>query len=157
MSGLTRVLAFLLLVFGSSLPPERATSTRAVRPDLVVTQVGLAPHYAATGGSLRLSAQVANSGARRAGRSASHYFLSLDRRKDPTDVRLVGRMTVPALGAGKWLEGRVHVAVPATVPVGTYYVVACADGSRRVSERHESNNCRASAQRVLVTAQEAIG
>ncbi len=157
MSGLTRVLAFLLLMFGSSLPPEQATSTRAGRPDLVVTQVGLLPHRAATGGSLRLSAQVANRGAGRARRSTTVYFLSLDLRQDPTDVRLVGRMRVPALGPGKRLGGRVHLAVPTAVPGGAYYVVACVDGNRRISERHESNNCRASAQQVLVAVQDAVG
>jgi hypothetical protein len=157
MSGLTRVLALVLLMFGSSLPSEQTTATRAGKADLVVTRVGPAPERAAAGGSLRLSARVENRGAGRAGRSTNYYFLSLNLRKDPGDVRLVGRMRVPALGPGERFVRRVHLIVPAAVPGGSYYVVTCAEGTRRISERHESNNCRASAQRVRVTAPEAIG
>lgn len=150
MSGLTRVFAFLLLMFGSALPPEQITSTRAGKADLVVTRLG--PAHAAAGGSLHLSTQVRNRGAGRVGRSTISYFLSRHARKDPSDARLVGRMRVPALRPGTTFEGRVHLTVPPAVPGGAYYVVTCADDTERISERNESNNCRVSTQRVRVTA-----
>ena len=150
MSGLTRILAFLLLMFGSSLPPEQITSTRAGKPDLVVSHVGPTPRQAAAGGALRLSPHVANRGAGRAERSTIHYFLSRSTEKDPGDLRLVGRTRVPALGPGVQLERPAHLTVPAAVPSGAYYVVACAEAARRISERREANNCRLSAQRVAI-------
>ena len=40
--------------------------------------------------------------------------------------------------------------MPASAPRGEYFVVACADGTWRVRERDERNNCRASAGRVTL-------
>jgi hypothetical protein len=150
MSGLTRVLALLLLIFGSSLPPEQITTTRAGKADLVVTRVGPTPERAAAGGSVRVSARVENRGAGRAGRSTIHYFLSRSTEKDPGDVRLLGRTRVPALGPGEQLLRRARLTVPAEVTGGAYYVVACAEAAGRISERREANNCRLSAQRVAI-------
>ena len=73
----------------------------------------------------------------------------------------------PAAGAGDTTLGRSRwrklkpkksatvsgtFAVPATVPAGTYYVVACADPAGVVKEKKEQNNCSASAAKVTVVA-----
>jgi hypothetical protein len=40
--------------------------------------------------------------------------------------------------------------VPATLQVGTYSLIACADGTHVVREASERNNCRTAATKVVV-------
>jgi hypothetical protein len=44
----------------------------------------------------------------------------------------------------------VRVRVPTTTPTGSYFVLACADWKKVVTERDEGNNCRASATKVTI-------
>jgi hypothetical protein len=99
----------------------------------------------ASGCGVRLlaSAHVANTGSRRAGRTRVGFFLSSDARRDAAD-RAVGRLRVKPIA-----RGRRRVAVKTFtlggIAPGTYRVIACADVTRRVRERQERDNCRASA------------
>jgi hypothetical protein len=43
--------------------------------------------------------------------------------------------------------------VPAGLKAGAWYVLACADATDAVSERRESDNCRASRSTVALQAQ----
>src|SRR5262245_48486462 len=43
------------------------------------------------------------------------------------------------------------VTIPAATPLGSYYVLACADDAAGVVEADETNNCRASATQLQVT------
>jgi hypothetical protein len=55
------------------------------------------------------------------------------------------------LAAGASSSGSVNnVTVPSSTPVGTYYLLACADDLAAVSEADEANNCRAAAATVVV-------
>jgi CARDB len=99
----------------------------------------------ASGCGVRLlaSAHVANTGSRRAGRTRVGFFLSTDARRNAAD-RAVGRLRVKPIA-----RGRRRVAVETFtlggIAPGTYRVIACADVTRRVRERQERDNCRASA------------
>ena len=44
---------------------------------------------------------------------------------------------------------RAHL-VPATVPAGSYHLIACADSSSAVAETNETNHCVASASQLTV-------
>ena len=68
-----------------------------------------------------------NAGAARPGPSTTRYYLSLDGSKDAGDVLLTGTRSVPALAAGASHTGTVTVTIPATTPLNTYFLLACAD------------------------------
>jgi hypothetical protein len=44
------------------------------------------------------------------------------------------------------------VTIPTTTPLGTYYLLACADDVKKVPESNEKNNCKASASTVTILA-----
>jgi subtilase family serine protease len=64
---------------------------------------------------------------------------------------LTGTRPVPALEPGAVSTGTVTVTVPTTTTVGTYYLLACADGQAVVAESNEANNCIASGIVVEIT------
>jgi parallel beta-helix repeat protein len=122
------------------------------RPDLVVTALGEPPAAIARGGGLAVSDTVRNQSPFQAGASRVQYYLSTDQAKNTGDRLLTGLRAVGVLGADGVSAGSVTVTVPTTMPLGAYYVLACADNAFQVVESHEANNCRASAGRVTVTA-----
>jgi hypothetical protein len=77
------------------------------------------------------------------------YLLSRDRRAGG-DVALAGGRRVGALGAKKSSSGLGRVKVSGRARRGSYFLIACADGARRVRERSEANNCRVARRRVRV-------
>ena len=60
------------------------------------------------------------------------------------DTRLVGRRKVREHGAPRSYSS-------AVMPSAAYYLLACSDAAKRVREKSERNNCRASAARTMVT------
>jgi hypothetical protein len=122
------------------------------RPDLAVTALGNPPASAPRGTSFAITDEVTNHGALGAGPSTTRYYLSLDNRMGSGDRILTGTRAVPAIAAGATFvpPGAVSVTVPATLPAGTYHLLACADDLRRVVETSETNNCRAAATTVVV-------
>ena len=124
-----------------------APASAAGRPDLAVTRLSAA---ATTGGcaadgcgvQLTASVRVVNRGARRAPRARLGFFLSLDARRDGADVAAGGRR-VAAIRSGRRRSAQAALALTGVTP-GTYRLIGCADVTRRVRERRERNNCRAS-------------
>jgi subtilase family serine protease len=57
---------------------------------------------------------------------------------------------VSALAPNATSTGTTTITVPATTPVGTYVLLACADDTSTNVESNESNNCTASAGSVSV-------
>jgi hypothetical protein len=104
------------------------------------------------GGSFNVTDTTKNVGTGPAGASTTRYYLSLDKIKSLDDRLLDGSRAVPALLAGASSSGTVLVTVPPATPLGTYYLLACADDLKVVKESKEGNNCRASASQVQVTA-----
>jgi len=99
----------------------------------------------ASGCSVRLlaSAHVANTGSRRAGRTRVGFFLSSDARRDAADLA-VGRLPVKPIAGGRRRVAVETFTLTGIAP-GGYRVIACADVTRRVREKQERDNCRASA------------
>jgi len=121
------------------------------RPDLAVTAVDRSPATVEAGASFSLRTAVTNRGARRAGASTVVFLLSANRRSDRRDIRLQGRRRVGALNPRRPSRFTRSLRVPAGTAARSYFLLACADGLRRVRERSERNNCRAASRRLAVT------
>ncbi len=77
--------------------------------------------------------------------------MSLNTTKGAGDVLLTGTRAVPQLAAGAASSGGRAVTIPTGAPAGTYFLLACADDQKLVSESNETNNCRASTTTMRVT------
>ena len=121
------------------------------KPDLQVGSISPRSSSVAQGSSLSFADKVVNKGSGRAGPSETRYYLSTDTIRDASDRRLPGRSSVKALDPRATAKGGRSLEVPATVAVGSYYLMACADGAKKVAESNEKNNCRASTSVVNVT------
>jgi hypothetical protein len=120
--------------------------------DLVETTLTNPPATVQQGGSFGVTDTVQNQGAGGAGVSTTRYYFSLDTTKSASDVLLTGSRSVPALAPAATSNGGATVTVPASTPLNTYFLLACADDLGVVSESAEGNNCRASATTVQVQA-----
>jgi hypothetical protein len=119
-------------------------------PDLVVTALSDPPSTIAQGGNFTVSDTTKNIGTGVAGFSTTRYRLSRDNIITSADPLLTGSRSVPSLSPNEESTGSATVTVPTTIPPGTYYLGACADDLKAVSEANEANNCRASTTRVQV-------
>jgi sugar lactone lactonase YvrE len=123
------------------------------RPDLVVTAVSDPPALAMKGSRFAVTDSVANQGPLGADPTTTRYYASANSQWGPEDRLLVGTRAVPALAAGASFPVTptpVTVSIPSNMAAGTYFILACADNTRRVIESSETNNCRASAGQVVV-------
>jgi len=120
-------------------------------PDLVQSAVSNPPPIAAPGSTFSATDTVLNQGGATAPASITRYYLSLDTVNGPADI-LVGARPVPSLAWGASAAGpAVTLTIPASTPLGAYYLLACADDTGVVVELDESNNCRASAATMQLT------
>jgi hypothetical protein len=110
----------------------------AAQPNLVESSLRVSQRAA----SVRVTDVVRNTGPAAAGRSTAGYYLGTLR---------VGNRAVARLGAGAVSRATVTLAIPASLPVGTYRLRACADVTRRVRESSERDNCRTATQAVRIT------
>jgi hypothetical protein len=125
-------------------------------PDLAVSSLAEPPDGVPHAGAWQESYTVANQGNRRAGRTSVRFYLAR-RQHNPRkgDFRLRGNASkarIRKLGAGNELARRIKLRVPASVPNGNYYLVACIDKTHRVRETDEGNNCRITGQVVALGA-----
>jgi len=142
----------LLAVSGSAAtagaPADHAK--KAKKADLVVKSVT----GSVTGRSAAVSATVTNKPGKKKGKkakaSAVAFVLSTDAAVGAGDTTL-GRLATPKLKPKKSATVAGTLAIPATTPAGSYYVVACADADDVVKEKKEQNNCSASTAKVTVT------
>ncbi|NYT07502.1 MAG: hypothetical protein GKC05_04515 [Methanomicrobiales archaeon] len=98
-----------------------------------------APASASPGSRMTVSATVKNSGSTYASYSDTFLYLSDDQVPDPGDTFL-GKVYTPLLTAGSSRTVSTTVTVPSDTRPGTYYLVAVADGARRIAEEDEQNN-----------------
>jgi len=66
-------------------------------------------------------------------------------------VLLTGSRAVPGVAGGATHSGTITVTIPTATPLGTYFLLACADGGNTVIETNETNNCASSGDTVTVT------
>ncbi|MFC7667419.1 CARDB domain-containing protein [Hymenobacter humi] len=118
---------------------------------MLLTQIGASPSRVPAGGSLSLSATVANQGAGPAANAPVGYYLSTNQVLDASD-RLLGTSTGSALAANLTNTGQLLAAVPGNVPAGAYYVLFVADPLNALSETNEANNLAA----LAVTVTQAL-
>jgi hypothetical protein len=108
------------------------------RPDLVAAAIAVSQQ----GTTLSVNDVVRNNGGATARRSTAVYTVG--------GVR-IGARSVPPLRVGATSRASVRLVVPASVAPGSYRLVVCVDGSHRVAEANERNNCRPSTRRIDVT------
>lgn len=132
-----------------------STAAAAAGPDLKVAKVATPADSSYPGGKLAVSLTVANAGTRRAKGSRAGVLLSRDRKRDTRDVQLGSVAIHPLKGHGKARVNGSLTVSRLTAP-GAYHVMACADVKRKVRERSERNNCRATKKVIVIAAAGAL-
>jgi len=122
-----------------------ATQVTVSGPNLVETAVSDPPTTVTPGGTFSVSDTVQNIGTVTAAASTTRYYLSTTTSKSASSILLTGSRSVPSLAPAATSSGNASVTVPSTLPSGTYFLLACSDNTKLVSETNESNNCKASA------------
>ena len=123
---------------------------QVIAPNLRVTALSNPPSSVRRGRTMQVQDSTRNVGLAPAGESVTRYRLSLNGTLGAGDVLLTGARSVTALAPGAKATGSKTVRVPASMPVGRYRLLACADDTRLVSEGSEGDNCRASTFTVRV-------
>ncbi|MBI4489401.1 MAG: SBBP repeat-containing protein, partial [Deltaproteobacteria bacterium] len=124
-----------------------ASSPIAIGPDLVITGITAASKTGA-GFTIYISDTTKNKGAGSAAASTTKFYLSADTTLDAGDL-LLGSRAIPDLAPSEYNSGTKAVTISATVPAGSYYIIALADGGGVVSEANETNNTFARLIEVL--------
>jgi hypothetical protein len=133
-----RTFTTVVLTAGVALAPVRADA--AALPDLVTSAMS-APGSVVRGDSIKVSTTVANLRGSRAPYSYLRVYLSRDRAAGTGD-RVLGTRKVLALASDATSTRAATYPIPSGTGLGQWYVVACADATRRVKEYREGNNCR---------------
>lgn len=120
-------------------------------PDLVVESVSPRVPSVQAGGRLVVETTLRNAGSLRARTSVMRFYLAVESRRTADSRLQGGGRTFAALAPGVSATGAAVVSVRPATPAGTYFVLACADDLGRVTERGETNNCRASQAPIEVT------
>ena len=124
------------------------TMPRACIGDLIVSAL-TAPANAAPGATVTVEDTVTNRGPGIVPEpSVTTFYLSPTPGRDPAEVRLAQR-PVPPLGDGESHTAATALVIPAAAgALGTYYIVAVADGDDVLPEALDDNNVRA--RRIVV-------
>nr|VFK43142.1 MAG: Serine protease, subtilase family [Candidatus Kentron sp. TC] len=110
------------------------------RPDLTITSLGTDKTRYTAGESIRITATTKNIGNASAGSSYTKFYLSRDTSLGSSDIQL-RTDSVSGLNAGSWFT-RTATANLGSNLSGSYYLIAKADATGRVSESNEGNNIR---------------
>jgi CARDB len=96
----------------------------------------------AGGRTFFVTEETQNIGNIAAQQSVTRYFIFPDQFFDTATARPVGERTIPALQPGQSSSiNQQPLTIPSDLPEGTYFLAACADADRAVSELDENNNC----------------
>jgi CARDB len=142
------VLATGLLVAASASARRGAVLPR---PDLVVRSLVSSPSTVAPREPLTATFVVGNVGKWPARASVAAAYLSRDKTKGKGDTRLAPASSLARLKPRKSARRSATLVVPPATPVGPWFVIVCADDTRRVVEARETNNCRAATTPITVT------
>jgi hypothetical protein len=139
-------LVLVLTVLASCL--VAAPAHAAGRAELSVVVVANPPTSRQASTAFSVAATVANTSRTAAGATTASFWLSKDTRRG-ADVKLGTAPTAKI--KGRFRVGiRGTVKVPSTAAAGSYFLLVCADQTRRVREGNEANNCRASRTRITI-------
>jgi subtilase family serine protease/subtilisin family serine protease len=114
------------------------TRTIGIGVDLDITSMS-SPTTGSPGSNITIADTTKNIGGGVAEESATQFYLSANSTIDPSDT-LLGNRSVPSLAAGASSAGSTTVTIPASTAVGTWYIVAKADGEDILPEISETNN-----------------
>ena len=113
-----------------------AFGTLYAASDLVVTTVANLPETLTPGSKFSFTTTVANQGDAASPTTVTNYYLSIVTSKEGTWL-LTSKHSVKGLAPLANTTKKVKI----TVPSGTYYLVACADGVNKVKEEGGTKNC----------------
>jgi subtilase family serine protease len=139
------IAALAIALTGSAIAFAATGSQLRARPDLVVSSLSNPPSVVLEGGTFQVRDRTRNRGSAAAGRTVTEYYLSGNGRRVPA-----GRHSVPRLRPGRSSARTGTVRVLSSLEIGTYSLVACADGAGAVRESNERNNCRTAATTLVV-------
>src|SRR5437667_377498 len=122
-----------------------ATQVTVSGPDLVETVVSNPLTTVTPGGTFSITDTVQNIGNVTAAASTTRYYLSTTTSKTTRSILLTGNRSVPSLAPAATSSSNASITVPSTLPSGTYFLLACSDDTKLVSETNETNNYKASA------------
>jgi hypothetical protein len=145
-----RAITVQVALVGASLAAA-PNANAAAKPDLRVSSVRTAASSVAQGGSVRVNTTIAAVNAD-AGRSKLAVYLSTASRHRSADRQLGGDIAVATIQKAAHRRVGHTFTVAKSVRVGRYYVSACADAGRQVTESDEGNNCRTSTSMIKVVA-----
>jgi hypothetical protein len=117
----------------------------SAKPDLVVSSLSTPDRVALQGHGFRVSDRTRNIGSGSARATRTQYYLTARGQRTA-----VGRRSVPRLAPHRSSAGSAAASVPLTLEIGSYSLVACADGAGAAKETHELNNCRTAATKIFV-------
>jgi PKD repeat protein len=106
--------------------------------DLVLSAL-TGPGAVAPGVSVLINSTTRNQGAGTAVASATVFYLSTNTLLDSTD-KTIGSRAISALAPGASSTGSASVTLPANTAIGSYFLLAKADGTSAVAESVETNN-----------------
>jgi subtilase family serine protease len=136
-----------------------SSGTVTVPPaDLTMTAVGTATTVLAPGKTLSLSNTVKNQGPFPTGAFAIAFHLSTNQTYgDGDDVALAATRSLTTLASGASSTASTTLTVPASTPMGSYYVCALADSGNTVNEgSNEGNNSLCTSTQVQVSGPDLI-
>jgi hypothetical protein len=122
-------------------------------PNLRVVEVRHPKSNASPGDQLAITDKVKNAGGKSAGPSVVRFYLSADVERDRSDTRLVGSQSTGRIAPGVKFVGEGHFGIPPSTPAGDYFLIACADDTKKVRESSE-DNCRDAGKKLAVEASE---
>lgn len=120
-------------------------------PDLVVSALAASATRIARGHDVRVDVTTRNQGTVRSRDSSTRFYLAAGPVRTPQSRLLKERQEVPALAPGAAARWADSVEIDDRTPLGTYYLIACADDGGQVAESDETNNCMATAAPIEVT------
>lgn len=120
--------------------------------DLREQSVGNPPASVVAGTGFKATDTVINEGTLKSAVSVTRYYLSPTQERTGDSILLTGTRNVKILKPGKTSSGKAKLTVPAGTAPGTYFFLACADDTGRVSESDETDNCLAAATQLTVPA-----
>jgi hypothetical protein len=102
-----------------------------------------------SGDRITASASVKNKGSHKARRSHTTFLLSRDAIVSGDDL-VLGTAGTVKIRPKRSKTSSGSFTVPAAAGAGSYRLIACADSGRKIKERKEGNNCKASRGTVVV-------
>ncbi len=131
----------LAVIFSMAISGQVDAKKKKDRCDLKVISLSVSSS-AEVGDRLKIRSKIKNIGKSRAKASYTTFYLSKNSKVGSSDVYL-GKVKFPSLKKKKKSKMKTaFVNIPADQPAGVYWLIAMADGKKKIKERKEKNNYR---------------